>query len=71
MPLSPTEQAELDAARAALAKASAGTLPSVVQGGGRRVEFGKADPAALQRTIDRLEGLAVSGRRRGAIGFRL
>lgn len=70
MALTPSQQAELDAARAALARINSGEALKRVTHGSRSRENHLPDPAALQRQIDQLEALAAGGRRRGALTFR-
>ena len=69
MALTPTEEAALAAAEAALSRAADGSAVKTVQHGARRLENHAPDPAALERQIDRLELRRSGGRRRGALRF--
>lgn len=71
MALTPSQQAELDEARAALARINGGSAVKSVAHGSKRLENHAPDAGALDRRVRELEALARGGRRRGALGFRI
>jgi hypothetical protein len=70
MALTPKEQAELDAAKATLARLDSGQAVKSMQQGARKVDFIAPDPVRVERNRDQLEALR-RGRLRGSVRFRV
>lgn len=72
MALSPEDAARLARLRTARDELISGKAVSSVSAHGRRVDYGQADMGRLDAEIRDLEAqsTSVSGRRRGAVGFR-